>query len=58
MDEVDTYDAFQEQYGTTKMATKMTSEVFALVKNLIEAYDMGDKDTMQAVVQQVKNLVQ
>jgi hypothetical protein len=57
-DDVETYDEFQEQYGEKRMAQKITPEVFELIKNLISAYDDGDRDLMKDIAKQIKSMIQ
>lgn len=58
VDEIETYEGFQEQYSDKPLVAKVTLEAFDLLKALIAAYDAGEKETMQALAQQLKVLLQ
>ena len=57
-DTVDSYDEFEDAYGETRLGQKITSDIFDLVKELIDAYDAGERETMKEIAQEIKASLQ
>lgn len=53
----ETYESFQELYGDTPIGQRVTEEIFNLMQEMIEAYQEGDRDTVQSLKQQIKDLL-